>query len=806
MGFESFYGGRMGASFIIVKHFDGIDIPAGSQYRKKVCAIYNYNGVDLYYYPWIERNKNNYSLYTWKILPLDGSTVDVWDSASSVVSQQVTDIVEAEGMRQCFEQGGDTTDIVNYGEYVIIDTIAGLGEFSNPDNGKVYRRGMNFDYSSTTNPLAGAEYIGQIVGPQGETPEVVIDHYNDIVEEHGSSAHARIYDVVPDEDIVPGSWEESGSRHFKDDIDYVFATLKDEFGNITGCTIGFKITTLVDDFEAQSMSPYEQRAVDPETGKYYNYGLISEDPNQYIDGKWLHPFYQKWQIKVPHGYHGINSTNLEIIPTYTMPKGFKSNNFEGAPVYIDAECNEPLIEEGSIVVLENATEILRDADYDADPAIISAKVNYNGTICYVKKEDCYMDIMRYRETNFDNLETGEVTYYEIGDYNTIQRITLSDDGTLTVFYSAGRNPRELEEILRWIDTKNSDGITIDEDGTVHVYYNTVHDPLGPSDPYEKLDDQGRAHDHQDYMNVLDWITEVTLTQEGKFTVLFNNDTIQDGRYETTLQWIDWIDVSEDGIISFYYNTDHNYPAYQAFDRIKYISNLTIQTKNSPTAYEGTGDQKVHVEYNTGESEIIGEALNYIIETKISIPNSDFPTVPYCHLLVYYADPALRLALKNVYGWVTYPSDKVIDGTDPVTGDPIYHVWTEWIDLGPCRGVPGGIHILKDVDDLADLKDSSGNPIPPEQLPDSSGTIINPDAAGWAVTYTPVVGNPSEIMFYDYEVEEWYSIGSIDSSAVDPKYVIDKSDHDANNQPVPGTATQLKANGFWFATEQMKYAL
>ena len=39
------------------------------------------------------------------------------------------------------------------------------------DNGKVYLRGMNFDYNAETNPLAGAKYIGQICGPQGENPE-----------------------------------------------------------------------------------------------------------------------------------------------------------------------------------------------------------------------------------------------------------------------------------------------------------------------------------------------------------------------------------------------------------------------------------------------------------------------------------------------------------------------------------------------------------------------------------------------------------------------------------------------------------
>ena len=42
MSFSSFYGGRQGASFIIVKQFDGLDIPqaAGSYvYKVKYLAV-----------------------------------------------------------------------------------------------------------------------------------------------------------------------------------------------------------------------------------------------------------------------------------------------------------------------------------------------------------------------------------------------------------------------------------------------------------------------------------------------------------------------------------------------------------------------------------------------------------------------------------------------------------------------------------------------------------------------------------------------------------------------------------------------
>lgn len=807
MSFESFYGGRMGASFVIVKQFDGINIPQveGSRvYKAKYLAITN----DEQYYVYdtdhfIIRNEDNYKDYLWKLTSLDGSTVDTKPDkeGTGVVSQQVLDIVLAEGMVQCFEQGGDTTNEVNYGEYVIIDTP----DKNNPNNGKVYRRGMNFDYNATTNPLAGAEYIGQIVGPQGETPELDFDHYEDIINA-GGAYHLGEYDEV-NEDLVPGSYiDESGVRQFNDKIKYVYTTIKDEFGNIKGCVVGFKLPTLVQDFEAQSMKPYEQRVINPETGEYYNYDLISEDLTEYIDNKWKHPFYQKWQIKIPHGYHGINSTNIEIVHTKTMPEGYKED-FAGTAVYNDIECTIPHVEAGSPLILTDSVDVLKELEdiiylstdepiYNADNDVLSCSIDYNGQTLYVKKEDCYMDVVRYRETNFDNLEDGEITYHYIGGYNEIQRITLSDDGTLTVFYSMKENPQELEELLRWIDTQSSSGIVIDGDGSIHVYYNTVHDPVGTDiDPYERIDVKGRAHDHQDYSNVLTWITDISLNQQGDFVILYNNDKIEpNGRYYESLEWIDYVTVDTDGTMTFYYNNNHNNPAYQFTNLIKIIDKVEVQTENPAGAGEGTGDQKLRITYNTGIIEVVqSNPLNYIIETVICRPSLTYPNAPYSHLLVYYADPALRQTLQTK--WVTYPSEKY-PGT----------IWTEWVDLGDVRGAPGGLHILEDVDSLTDLQDISGDWIPPEQLTDSSGIIINPEGAGWAVTYTPTGSATSYIYCYDYNSKIWYPIGSIDPTSADPRSIIIKSTPVGDTyEPDPTDVAMLKEYGFWLAQEVGYYA-
>ena len=116
--------------------------------------------------------------------------------------------------------------------------------------------------------------------------------------------------------------------------------------------------------------------------------------------------------------------------------------------------------------------------------------------------------------------------------------------------------------------------------------------------------------------------------------------------------------------------------------------------------------------------------------------------------------------------------------------------------------------IKNVTSFDDLKDSiTGKYIPPEKLTDASGTIINPDGAGWACSMGAAgSGTAKDILFYDYETEQWYSIGSIDSSSVDPSYIVVKANADAAQNPVnPADVSQLKDNGFWFAAEKAVYA-
>ena len=242
---ESFYGGRQGASFVIVKQFDSI-----------------------------------------------------------------------ESMVQCFEQGAVTTNEVNYGEYVIIDTI----NKNNPDNGKVYRRGLNYQYSEN-NSLAGAEYIGQIVGPQGDSPEVSVDDFDTIINEpyNGPEKEYNMINggIVKGAEIIyddEGKIDENQSV-FNDSIKYTWVTIRDEYGTVKGCKIGFVFPCITLDFIGTPISAYEKN------------NLVERMDNG------NHPFFAQWNIKIPKGIKGNTLNNLEIEGSLA---------FKGTAYYGDKECTNKL--------------------------------------------------------------------------------------------------------------------------------------------------------------------------------------------------------------------------------------------------------------------------------------------------------------------------------------------------------------------------------------------------------------------------------------------------------------------------------
>lgn len=71
-------------------------------------------------------------------------------------------------MINAFKNGAGYTN-VSYGEYVIIDTVSRDKNPDHEDNGKIFRRGIDY-----TNDMGGAIYVGQIQGPRGKMAPVTL--------------------------------------------------------------------------------------------------------------------------------------------------------------------------------------------------------------------------------------------------------------------------------------------------------------------------------------------------------------------------------------------------------------------------------------------------------------------------------------------------------------------------------------------------------------------------------------------------------------------------------------------------------
>ena len=382
---ESFYGGRQGISFIIVKRFDGIDIPKDTSFTVKYFAFDTSENnfiLDENNNP-IERTNDTYKLYNdWKLHEKDGSSINYKEKEGVFPFQY------AEGMVQCFSQGGITTDIVNYGEYVIIDTP----NKNDLDNGKIYRRGLDYQ-----NDLGGAEYIGQIIGPTGSSPEIYMDSFTTLVSEGGPQISYENDDIIPGMEL-----DADGQMIFNDAIHSSWVTLRDEYGNITGCKIGFQFPYHVFNFTAEGVSPYT-------TGE-----LIER-----IDDK-QHPYFSKWRISVPKGIKGDAFDNLHIVNSVAK---------KDISYYEDIDCT---IELGT---LSQETPIEIESEYYTDEIGKGKPILESGVIRYVKEDDGDRQVLIYKEITFDQRPEGDVTYHILGEYNIIEHIDLANDGTLKIDYT-----------------------------------------------------------------------------------------------------------------------------------------------------------------------------------------------------------------------------------------------------------------------------------------------------------------------------------------------------------------------------------
>ena len=560
---SSYYGGKPGEAFNIVKTFASIE---------EMVNLFKqgpgYNDVNFDEYVLINTvNKNNpengqlfrrgYDYQTTEpiknykeIISTDGKKIYTETSVISGGAIYVGTIVGPAGRAPLLNLGlyedlnaaGESVhitetdlDLAHSEENPLQDVaiIAALNE-KYPKGLNVYGDGKKRDYNSIE-VLVGEEprwfccdnFIWKAQNDYG-TPSgwFRVENAPSIGEDKYTVTNASLVPGVTYETDVNGDFvydkpeEEKGRQHLKpigyqDSIDWRYVTVRNENYEDSTAFIGFRFAAPVIEFEAEAVDAYYNRNDAEQSLDYDNINLITPvSTDTVVEGKTVkHPFYSKWDVKVPKGIKGDCISNIRVVP----------NEKES----LDKLKMAKLDNNGKLVYNNNRTELVLEDYTDSDDIT-------NGRAIIV----CDY-------TSYDRVPEGDTGTIFLGDYNMIDNITFTKEGTLTIDYSHD----DTDEYFEWITWLT--GLTLDKETGkwVTTFNNQTQDNAKNTEQYltwvkkiEMSDNGSITYTHTTSENdrtdekVVNWIDTFTFDKEtGKLTVKFNNDNLTD--FEHTLNYI-----------------------------------------------------------------------------------------------------------------------------------------------------------------------------------------------------------------------------------------------------------------------------
>lgn len=557
-----------------------------------------------------------------------------------------------------FKKGPGYSD-VHYDEHVLINTLNKLDE----DNGKVYRRGYNFNADD-----GGAEYIGTIVGPQGNAPhlhftnpETVQNLYDNHESESGSIVSIMDYDQSETEsnlskpEMIAGKDSEG---NFHDNIVWKTVSIRTKNNDITNAYIGLTIPYHVFEFSTQSISEYE--------------------PLEVIRTNNEHPFFYPMLLKIPKGIHGSSVTDLRITTLalegnneIIIPQGISIG--ENVPFFAcTIESYDSGKENSGVSGYENSTK--QHYFIDFYKVLNDLELNEEGILTKKYNDGSQEDINTPIKW-IDNIELSSKGELKV-KYNTnntsqtinsqavkwINNIELSPEGQLQVKYNTDKDSDEPHIInnsqaVKWIKS-----INLSDDGQLQVTYNTNDQVI-----------VNPRNDEDGSIQEIKWLTGVTLTPAGNLTFDWN---VGPSTTFDQIKWIKEISLSKDGILYIgYNNTDEPAGGINSENPIKWIKEMTLDQEtgalkitwntedeqviedvisqltdiriNKAEDVENQEDVgKIAYQINNGDYKSIGEPINYIEKAALNDNNQ---------LLVKYSDPNKNtgnISWNDEQGWTS----------------------------------------------------------------------------------------------------------------------------------------------------------
>lgn len=797
-------------------------------------------------------------------------------------------------MVDAFQKGGEYNK-VNYGEYVIIDTIINDNHYSSPENGIIYRRGLDYledfnpnnialnenntiwtedkdssgnrKYYTTTqdaegndivtfnkdqylsdlkafviNPGGGAEYVGQIVGPQGESPAVSFVSWQTFLNEYQTEG-VGAKGSTGAESYPAATFDENGDvkeSEILDLIQYGYVNILDEDGNIEGAHISIQIPSTVFKYRAESVEPYDAGyAVFDETTQTWQYqDLIHEDEISKD-----HPYYWQYDIKVPKGIHGKDIQEFNIEKTgklldennvdqsdhnyqyYYITRDYnKSAEGETTKTYIDSYENSifKITNNGSNPGYE---QIKRSTAYSYGDRVAANGLS-NGLVlqCIRSGTTAAADLVLSKKRQNNAVIDGTCVWAVVSD-------EIQEPNLLTIHYTHGNNDEVKIRVL--------DNIICDEaDGRIYVKYSDLDSLvyIGQNQSILKVDyidtpwvdDQGVSHtidrlritfNTYQYNNNGDVIYDADYSLDADGNLVFPT-TDEDGHnvlfIDEQFKFVDKLETDENQDVIAYYNdgTSSKLGHFKTIDKIETDENTRIATvyyndgtssvlgslKNIDKVYlENEGDlgkgKYFIAEYNTKDAD--GKA-----ETKRLSENPISSIVSLQqygdNLIVLYSDPDVRKSLYKAgsdyaIANTTYTIPEYINtsGDDDGKGN-LY-----WINLG---SIYKSNHVFSNFTSLDQLKEE----YPYGLEKDKDGNLIDnqKDHAGWIATVTDADNNVG-LYAYDYRTNEWYKLQDLSASLINPAYslTIAAAADDSDTLPPAEQNSLLNIGGYWFVVRE-----
>lgn len=311
---------------------------------------------------------------------------------------------------------------------------------------------QNNKFETESIPAYGAEYVGCIVGPAGKAPLLSIGSYEQAYSKNadpGLEIRKGQGSYSPNENnpgLIPGK----DGNEYHDSIEWAYASIRnDNYGDDTQAFIGFKFPYLVTEMQTSQVEPYDNN------GNIADMSNISRvlGENETIG---THPYYNKWHLNIPKGVKGDTFKNLRVTTysNYIKDSNIPNTNYD-RNLY-NYNTNSILLGEQDdlkffaqkypkLIESEEEKILILDAnEYD----YITGK-DRNDLINALSDKE----ILVYEEWNYDEKQSGQVKYYYLGDYNQIEDVALDNDGTIIVSFT-NQDDKALEYKLKWIKDIN----------------------------------------------------------------------------------------------------------------------------------------------------------------------------------------------------------------------------------------------------------------------------------------------------------------------------------------------------------------